>query len=785
MEHNSHETSVDHPSALTRHRELLHTCQGIVVEQFSNLLKGSLTQLNDFLTALALELDKSAANIPEQEHCFVVMYEIKARQAEILQTFAKELARGFDNFASGKEEPLRRKEDNQKKNRLSLIDKDDYELALLYSNMLTNANREYSAQLFALNHRLSIINGGIILGEYNPALPGSPAQVLDGLRSAMEAIKVPIQHKLNIAILKEIDKRLLRKAGEIYDNINEELIRNGILPDLSLDDIGYKPTLPANPVKPPPPHSRPEEDKKKALAKPAAPSSPQTPTFDDSWDEEDEQTPPPDLGLFTEIRKGLARRPNVHPAGHAANVQTDMPELLRSLDSLQSEIPPIAEVTFQQLSLESIKSAYAEQISKLAEIVKHQNVNPEDADIIDLVGMLFEYVLNDNTLPDSVKALLCHLHTPVLKVALLDKKFFYRGKHPTRRLLDAMSQAGALCNPDDGDEHGIFTKMRSIVRKITKSLETNIQIYSDLLEDFNEFLENLEHRSKIQEKRVVETAKGRERLREARLKVSQEIVDRTWDRTLPKPVESLLLGPWANLMVLTYLRNGPNTQEWRRALTLLDDVLWSVTPKSSDTEREQLRVKIPQIAETIRTGLGLIGDPEVDTDTLLDELTIQQNNMLTASQESLATIKSPTVGGGALKPKPLWEDVEVEAPRDRHAPLTQDADTEMQKIIEQLQTIKPGLWFELYDPKKRQKLRAKLSWYSPQTSYYIFVNQAGVQMAIKSVRTLAKEIHSGESRILPMTQLPLMNRAMETINSLLHHSASPDDTQPPVEPRSS
>jgi hypothetical protein len=96
-----------------------------------------------------------------------------------------------------------------------------------------------------------------------------------------------------------------------------------------------------------------------------------------------------------------------------------------------------------------------------------------------------------------------------------------------------------------------------------------------------------------------------------------------------------------------------------------------------------------------------------------------------------------------------------------------NADAETLAIVEQLTNIKLGAWFDFYDAKREIKFRAKLSWYSPKTSYYIFVNQAGIQVAIKSLRSLTKEMRSGETRLVPQARQPLMERAMQTIHTIL------------------
>src|SRR3546814_4455044 len=63
---------------------------------------------------------------------------------------------------------------------------------------------------------------------------------------------------------------------------------------------------------------------------------------------------------------------------------------------------------------------------------KSRVVGEIDDDVINLVSMLFEFILDDRTLPDSLKALIGRLQIPLLKVAVLDKTFFSRGSHPAR-----------------------------------------------------------------------------------------------------------------------------------------------------------------------------------------------------------------------------------------------------------------------------------------------------------------------------------------------------------------
>ena len=61
--------------------------------------------------------------------------------------------------------------------------------------------------------------------------------------------------------------------------------------------------------------------------------------------------------------------------------------------------------------------------------------------MIDVVAMMFDYILDDDAIPDAMKALIGRLQIPVLKVAIIDKGVFARKLHPAKQLLNAMAEA--------------------------------------------------------------------------------------------------------------------------------------------------------------------------------------------------------------------------------------------------------------------------------------------------------------------------------------------------------
>ena len=71
--------------------------------------------------------------------------------------------------------------------------------------------------------------------------------------------------------------------------------------------------------------------------------------------------------------------------------------------------------------MEGLKADLQQQLESHSSLPGQQKLSDQEADVIDLVGMLFDFILDDDNLPDNCKTALSHLHTPYLKVALQDK----------------------------------------------------------------------------------------------------------------------------------------------------------------------------------------------------------------------------------------------------------------------------------------------------------------------------------------------------------------------------
>ncbi|MFI0457268.1 MAG: DUF1631 family protein, partial [Candidatus Thiodiazotropha endolucinida] len=96
-------------------------------------------------------------------------------------------------------------------------------------------------------------------------------------------------------------------------------------------------------------------------------------------------------------------------------------------------------------------------------------------------------------------------------------------------------------------------------------------------------------------------------------------------------------------------------------------------------------------------------------------------------------------------------------------------------MMEKLRKIRFGTWFEIKDSQSGELQKVKLSWLSPLTASCMFVDRAGVQTAIKPLRTLAQEILKGESTILEDSSDPFVERTLHAIRRMLQRSLKTTD----------
>jgi hypothetical protein len=764
--------------------DLLKLVRGIAQKRINGLVSTLFENVDDALFDLA---ERAGSNALQTEY-FDGMREVRKKRQLVERLFQEQASRNFTEFAEGKLKPVKPEAAPATPGGgLSLVDDQELEESLAVSSMVAKAENRLQRSLYQINHRLGVIIGGGKVEDANN--PIGPAVLGQAFRTAVREFQVNVQVKL--IIYKLFDRYVMAGLEPLYEEVNAELIRAGVLPQ-----IRHVLSQGGRPI--PPPSAGGAHAPTTAGAASAGGAG--TSYYDPAAAELQAE-------LYNTLRNLLASRHGGRAAGDygsAASASGLTPtELLSALTILQSQssaVQPRDSIADAAQAVQALKQELLEQVHKLSGESKPHHVSSADEDTIDLVGMLFEFILQDRNLPAQIQALLGRLQIPYLKVAILDKHLFAQKTHPARRLLDALADAGKSWSEESDKDHRLYDRVRQVVEAILGDFDDDVSVFERELESFTGFMEQYHRRAEIAEQRAAEATRGREKLQEARRKAAQEILARIENRNLPPVVHAVLSRPWANYLVLTLLRQGENSDEWKSALRFADEFVWSALPKTSDLERTRLRALLPQLEKALRHGLATVAYHDNDVKQLMQELSQFYQRLLDGEKLEVKSAREVIAAGAAAAIPAAVRPVEAAAPEAAAAPATQSPVEEIvlnsdsaeeaapeenyaedDEFLKAAREIKVGTWLEFTDENGNRE-RAKLSWISPISSKYLFVNRRGLKVCDKTVFALAAELRRGSTIVLE--EVPLFDRALDAIVARLRSAQSGATDAPAPKPAS-
>jgi hypothetical protein len=750
--------------------ELLKLVRTTALKRVNGLVSNLFENIDDALFDLAEKAENNAV----QTGYFNGMREVRKKRQLVERMCQEHLGKIFRDFAAGKLEPMKPESGPAAGEGLSLVNDQELEESLAIGSMVAKAENRHAPALYAVNQRLSMIRGGASVE--NDTNPIAPAPLCQAFRLAMAEFELDVQARL--IIYKLFDRFVMSNLDMLYGEVNHQLIQAGVLPQIRDKHAQGVARAPGAPLVP--------------GGAPGAPGVAPLDAMDGGYgggyggyDAASQLQ----VELYNTVRSLLAvrrgTRPDYNP--HTANLPSFAPiDLLSALTILQNQamLPHAQPATSADAAMvvQQMKQDVIEQASKFQADQKAQ-VAAADEDTIDLVGMMFQFIVQDRNLPAAMQAMLSRLQIPYLKVAILDRHLFTQKSHPARQLLDTMAQACIGWSEESDRDHRLYDKVKETVENLLKDFDDDIGIFERARIDFENFVDTSKKRAELAEQRAAEATRGREKLHQARRIAAAEIRHRIEGRQLPAMIQSVLTRPWANYLVLTLLRQGEDSKEWKQALRFADEFVWSVEDKRNESDQARLRSLLPVIEKHLRHGLTTVAYHENDIKQLLQGLNLYYERMLRARP---AAGTDPAHAGTDL----LLPPVEMLEIVSRVGSQASENDTAVEEIVMrstadgdggveaneaiddeflgQAKGLKVGTWVEFGNPDGGTKERAKLSWISPITGKYLFVNRKGLKVADKTVFALAVEMRRGATLVLE--EVPLFDRALDAIVARLKAS---------------
>jgi hypothetical protein len=709
-----------------------------VRDKAAQQLRQALQSLFDNADDSLFEIADRATSNAEQNAFFEAMRDLRMKRRNIERGFLQQL---FDAFAKlnqyeiGKPPAL----DSVSFDSLSLVQNDELEESVAIDTMVAKVMTRAAQPLAHLTTRMNALISKKLDDKSNPL---GPHALCDHFIEASSSLGVEI--KVKLIIFKLFEKYVLGDIDQLYAEANQTLVAAGILPELQ--------------SAPPRRQQRP--------GAPAGSHSATTPLGQSAHADEGLQE-----AAFSALHNLLSelRGTSILPARSVPSdaIPISSADLLRLLSHMQARAPQTVDDFDLQEQLANLLSRVS------AKTGKSRVVGEIDDDVINLVSMLFEFILDDRTLPDSLKALIGRLQIPLLKVAVLDKTFFSRGSHPARRLLNEIASAAmGWGDQDEAQRDSLYQKIEQIVARLLNDFVDDPAIFSELLADFLAFTGDERRRSELLEQRTRDAEEGRAKAEIARQEVERALNQRLLGRTLPEVVVRLLQEAWSKVLLLTCLKHGTQSEEWQAALDTMDDLVWSVTPHEDDVSRARLLELVPSLLKSLREGLvSAAFDPFSTGDffTQLEALHVQtlqrfQQPQLqpgdTQPADSAATDTEPTAAETAPAMVEVVDQIVLLAPGESREQEPEISLPDNDEALIQVDNLRVGSWVEFQEDEEH-KLRCKLAAVIKPTGKYIFVNRTGMKVLEKTRMGLATEFQRGAIRLLNDTLL--FDRALESV----------------------
>ncbi|HTV84515.1 MAG TPA: DUF1631 domain-containing protein [Dyella sp.] len=745
--------------------DLLNAVRSIAARRLQQYIGNMFEHVDDALFDLAEKAENNAA----QMHYFDGMREVRKRRPVIERSFLAQVSRELNDFVSGQRSPGQNNTPAPVAGsiELSLVADNELEESLAITSLIGKNETRLARDLFAVNQRLSVICGGTRIEDATN--PIGPALLAQAFRLSMRELSADMRVKL--IIYKLFDRYVMASLDELYQETNAELMRAGVLPQLRHEVLRT-------------PASGASAAAGTAGAAAALAQQGDVPAADDGEASAE---------LLQTLRTLFGAR-RAHPTvPMSAMTHGPLPtanELIGALSVLQSQAAALQPAPAMPLA-EGNVMAITEQVLHLKEQLLAQlgslrgqrpgQIATIDEDTIDLVGMLFEFILEDKNLPPQMQVLLARLQIPYLKAAILDRKLFAHRQHPARRLLDGLADAAKSWSEESDRDGRLHDTVKAIVDRLLQEFDDDMSIFDRLSAELQLFQDANRRRAELAEQRVAESTRGREKLEQARRRAAREILNRIGDHILPPLVHGVLSRAWANYMVLTILRKGEESTEFREALRFVDAFIASTKPVRTPEAKRDLRQLLPGIERALRKGLANVAFQDADIERLLGQLHGYYRQQL--GEAVPATEEPQALQGNAPAPLPIPESIQPIAESmadldDESANAEPEAAAiapEVREELERVNALKPGIWLE-FNTQDEHFERAKLSWISPMSGRYLFVNRRGLKVADYSPYELAVVMADGRARILASNAL--FDRAMDAIvDRLSHEEVKPSDTE--------
>ncbi len=449
---------------------------------------------------------------------------------------------------------------------------------------------------------------------------------------------------------------------------------------------------------------------------------------------------------------------------------------------------------------------------------------------LDVVRQLVNQVAQDPRLLAPVREAIVALEPSLLRLALVDPRFFSDDRHAGRQLMERVAQRSFKYNDEFSPEFAAFFQdISSSFKQLNASAIDDIQPFGMALAALEQTWATQDQQDFERRQQVLQALRFAEERQSTADQIAFDLSARSDLEKVPGRVLDFLFGPWALAMAHARLTDTRNQIDPEGYGSVVPDLVWSVKRDVTLKQPAKLIEMIPGLLDKLHSGLALLGQDPKENEAFFESLMKLHRPVLKLrrlksqrdAQESSAALLEPEEAPVSpaerlekLRAKgdaPLWmgrndldaagfEDTQPTAPAelgsdelmdDRTVEENRDAEAELEPTPELLtldhnapdakeqaslvlQSLRTGRWVDLYS--KRQWLRAQLVWASSHGTLFMFISHGGRPHSMTK-RSCEKLI--AQRLLRPVDTQGVVAQALDavTLSATAQHLSAQDSVQ--------
>ena len=389
---------------------------------------------------------------------------------------------------------------------------------------------------------------------------------------------------------------------------------------------------------------------------------------------------------------------------------------------------------------------------------------------LEVVSLMVDNIAQDARLLVPVQNVIRNLEPALLRLAMVDPRFFSDKVHPARCLLQEITQRSlAFGAADSSSFDQFFQPLQLILGPLAESPIESAQPFELALIALTGLWDEQRQKRDAQMDAAVRALQRIEDRNLLAAKVAAEIASRPDLRKTPSGVIDFLCGPWAQVIAHATLADREGSLDPGHYRELVLALVWSAQPELTCQKISKLTRLVPKLLSKLREGLALIDYPPLKT-SLFFEL------LMNLHQQAFKSSPRVNVSPEPLPDLPVLPDItehwvapaeakasgfmdapmELAQARSVPAPLTEKMPLFAEPAVLPSGSVAPiqvspelvlplGAWVELLT--NDVWVRTQLSWASPHGTLFLFTSATGSTQSMTR-RLRDKLLAAGTMRVI-------------------------------------